>query len=532
METIDHNNIVVQCGIDFIAIHHLQLNIKMNDHATLTLSGTVKNGYLDEYQRKDIVGDSIKIYYIQDEEEISLFYGTIQIANFRYEGDYGYITLDGISNSYKFDQLKKCRSFQNIKQTYGQLLGSLGGANGSVIPIKGRDKKIPYPLIQYKETDWDFLLRLAGHFHTVLVPEVTGQLTQVAFGVPHGEKYDLNFITDYRVKRLNGRCDKQPVYKYQPSDLITYTVVCNLNMNLGDKVLFKGHQWIVLEKNLCFKQELLEMEYVLGSEYNCGIAYHDNSKLKGISLTGIVLWTGAEKIKLHLSIDEDQKIKEAYEYCYMPNTGNIMYSMPEKGATASLYFPNSSEASGIVINAIRDKSKEYPNSCRKSLSTPHKKRIGITPTDLMVETYQTEGESQMRISDKAGFFLSSELPVQIIGGNEIEIQSQGSISVMSSCYMLLSQTGTGNRVELAGNDIVLEAERFSCSARERKSLEHTVVGIKDEPLVSANMCGTLMGALPVGGGGQEAKVTAGIPMVCSTAGSVNGEQCIGWKVGN
>ena len=73
------------------------------------------------------------------------------------------------------DQVKRCRSFQDVGQTYSEVAQRVasGHPNGAVIPTVGLDKPLGVPVIQYRETDWEFLKRMASWClppHLVWVP--------------------------------------------------------------------------------------------------------------------------------------------------------------------------------------------------------------------------------------------------------------------------------------------------------------------------------------------------------------------------
>ena len=43
---------------------------------------------------------------------------------------------------------------------------------------------IPDFLLQYEESDWNFLVRLASHFHTFMVPDCRAAHGRAYFGIP------------------------------------------------------------------------------------------------------------------------------------------------------------------------------------------------------------------------------------------------------------------------------------------------------------------------------------------------------------
>ena len=84
------------------------------------------------------------------------------------------------------DQVKRSRSFQNVGQTYSEVAQRVasGCENGAVIPTVGLDKPLGVPVIQYRETDWEFLKRMASWCGGVVVPETHYAYPRIWFGFP------------------------------------------------------------------------------------------------------------------------------------------------------------------------------------------------------------------------------------------------------------------------------------------------------------------------------------------------------------
>ena len=76
--------------------------------------------------------------------------------------------------------------------------------------------------------------------------------------------------------------------------------------------------------------------------------------LEGAVITGRILETRQEFVKVHLGIDRAQDADSGYEFPWTPATGNLLYCMPEKGTKAAVYFGSADEASGSVIYAVRE----------------------------------------------------------------------------------------------------------------------------------------------------------------------------------
>ncbi len=114
------------------------------------------------------------------------------------EGHLLTVLICGIGETAKMDREKKKQSFQKSEMTYGQVVQKIARnyQGSTVIWNIGDDKNIDKPLIQYEETDWEFLIRLCSHLHEVIVPDLrTGKLG-LHFGMCMGREQNVYLQLD------------------------------------------------------------------------------------------------------------------------------------------------------------------------------------------------------------------------------------------------------------------------------------------------------------------------------------------------
>lgn len=82
--------------------------------------------------------------------------------------------------------MKKSRSFQNGALTYMEVAQRVlsGYGQSGVTDHATGGACIPEFLLQYEESDWVFLRRLASHFGTYLLADATDACGKVYFGIP------------------------------------------------------------------------------------------------------------------------------------------------------------------------------------------------------------------------------------------------------------------------------------------------------------------------------------------------------------
>ena len=146
-------------------------------------------------------------------------------------------------------------------------------------------------------------------------------------------------------------------------------------------------KWITAGKETVFKNGMLETQYWFGRTGDWKLPFIGNHRLQGVTLRGKVLRRVGERIKLWLDMDPEQPEEKAYWYPYLPDTGNILYAMPEKGVEMALYFPNDREKDGIVTHSFSEKEQEKRiwDTSIKKLETPDGKKIKICMDVCMID---------------------------------------------------------------------------------------------------------------------------------------------------
>ncbi|MBN1046104.1 late control protein D, partial [Clostridium botulinum] len=112
----------------------------------------------------------ININEVNERNSIRLFNGIVQnIRTTNVNGIY-YLEIQALTSSFKLDIKEKSRSFQNVDMTYDALINEIlkDYSGFSFTQNIGKGQAIGKPLFQYKETDWDFLKRIASELKSEL----------------------------------------------------------------------------------------------------------------------------------------------------------------------------------------------------------------------------------------------------------------------------------------------------------------------------------------------------------------------------
>lgn len=529
MEKISINNIIFTCSIELSGIKELSMEVEINNHGKIFIKGIISKKRYEEACKMKLLGKSFKLSYMKDGEQIPLFIGLIQEVKMEREGGLYEIYINGYSQSIKFDDDKKIRFFQDKRLTYRNVLDKIAGTGRIIHSIAGKGQKIPYSLLQYEETDWEFLKRLAGLLHTVIVADVMSGYMQIAFGMPKGAVYNLLCPDKYTLRRFIDKVGNQSAKNM--AEKRHCTVSWAEDIKLGDIVKFLNQSWVVCRKKMVLSNGLLEPEYELRDENSIGLPFIYHSGLQGLDLEGEVLETSEELIKIRTGFEDRSDTADLFSYVFLPETGNLLYSMPEPGAKVRLHFPMAMEEGCFIINSNRNHRVEYPVSEMKVMQTPEGKSIFMTPKRIALLALKRKRAVSICMEDTKGIDFTSAKTIRIRAGQNIKIKSGSSCMITSDSLISAEQRNTENRIEINGNCIKMSAEQYMYSTPMQKAMRSKEPQ-KIDFAACAALYGYAIGAIPNDvADDRDAAALAAIPIVCSADGMVTIADYIGWRSG-
>lgn len=430
------------CG-DICLKHLLQfcVNAEFNEHGRASFTGMISNK-----ERRNILEKETCFVTVHDETEI-LFVGYIQKYTIKCEGSIYYLKADCVSTSIMFDQRKKSRSFQNTKMTYGQVFKLMEKADRKILAIRDSNRIISYPIIQYEETDWEFIKRMARRLKTIVLSDMYHMSPQILVGmvqgktymVEKGSRYELEYDRKQWKRRLHLKVDKKP------------------DWNLCDKISYKGDQWIILKKSIRLIKGELEYEFWGEKEPLKEDGINENRCFQGLKLSGKVVQVTGERIRIKLDIDKENEEQKLYDYPYLPITGNGMYAMPETGSNVFLYFPDNEEKNAFVVDCLATDNSENRFPYNRHLKTPGEKVIAILQGEYRVES----GKNRIRVKNGEDTVLSSDSKIRFWSKGKCNIKSKGFIFARGKDYVHAGCEGENqDYLHLEGMECLIKAKHF------------------------------------------------------------------------
>lgn len=435
---ITYENLRIKNGFGLYKVLDLSMRIEANVHASAEFTGIVPKETAFSEIKKLLESHRVSIVNLDEneKEEIPiLFKGLTEDVTIDEEN--GYYTVHGriISGTQLLDRETKNRSFQDRHMTYQDVISEVlkDTAGAAVIFNMEQNPEIGRPLIQYRETDWAFILRLAGHLGVGIVPEVTLGEAMFWFGMRKSteriqftaeESMFYKETIELTYDEMDGKEDA-----LRRADCFCIEIDSTQRYKIGDHTTFTEKYLSICARfaklirgELIFTYHLAKPGYIIKK-------YAENAKITGMTLAGKVLKTWGEVVKIHLDIDERQALKTAYPYRWVTATGSLFYCMPKVGTRVELYFPDSDERNAYAIHCARTNNAlrcaEIGDYNKRYMTTEHQKRLYMFPEAMgLVGTSDNETPLQILQSDAIGMLFQSHQDIIILATKEIKIQAE------------------------------------------------------------------------------------------------------------
>lgn len=427
METITYSKMMFELPISYEYIKECSITERINEHVNVRIVGVLT----EEEQMSALEQVSMESMVHIYTDEFELFNGIVTNFEITYLNGVGEFVLCAADESIYLDIVKKSRSFQDINLTFAaiikQTIGEYSGdfANASQYTVYPQA-----PIIQYEETDWEFVKRMASYMGTYLQPEAKREGIQIYLGEHEGYKHSPT-IYEYVEKSENQsyvtKEDKEYITKTQNSKSIW--IHTSENYNMGDKIVMNQELYTIIEKTARMEKEQLMFTYCLQKNEDILVTIHHNKQIIGVSIEGTILAIKGDQLKLQLCIDEKQDEETAYPYpLAVPYTaeGNTgWYMMPQIGEQAFLYIPSEDESDAYISNVMHSEGESNPYMNEESehrIGTEDNKSLVMKKDELSIQS--ENNEFYITMMDNEGISIVSEEDIELVVGKNASFQGK------------------------------------------------------------------------------------------------------------
>ena len=408
--------IKVYSYLNITAVADFFMEIKPGEHGRVTLRGYLAG--MPDVGRLQEEAVRIMLQEDGDNREQVLFQGIIQSVHTFVENGVCQVILSALTSSIRLDQQERNRSFQKTKETYlGIMREVAGNVSGSGLSVE-----TGVPVIQYRETDWEFCRRMAAGAGQVLYADPASPEIRLWAGLEEkggtasfpADRYSVCVDETYYHMKSAGEGKKEFLY---------YRTESWENYEIGESSFYQGQRRYIFEKTAELVGGVLVFGYKLGGKCRFGQKRYANWKMAGVSLRGTVEKREKESVYLKLDIDGADG-KALHPYPWIPPTGNVMYCMPQEGTEAYLYFPEAEEESAYVVNEIHKSSCPiFADARNRGLVTEHGKKLQMYADVLGFAGGKEETVQECRMGEDGIHFGAGKGKLQVTGSGQITFRA-------------------------------------------------------------------------------------------------------------
>ena len=431
------------------------------------------------------------------------------------------VEITAISKSILLDRIPRYRSFQDPTLTYSaiaeEINGNYGTNDGKIVNVGEDMQAVPRMTIQYNETDWEYLKRIASY---------TGQPVMA-----YSDKVFVGFFKNMPAQTPNlkysqfGKRTKEERTYFKITGTEVYPVATPIKLKTRNRVLGEEveNDYYVLENKIYNEGNTLKCEYILGKQTDYFVDPIPHKKIRGAvieartvhiartdesksnhgrtdgssdNLEGRTI--GAKPLNKYIEKAENQNanVKERVKASdiavmtldltegllklgengqsfedkyagksYFPyvtpysqsNTG--FTPAPEANDRVALYFPNGNETHAIVLGAVNnDGNGRFTDVANRNY------HVGDSDFNMVLATNSLSTSAASSISQTASSISESADSISESAGsisNSAKNYSETVDGVKSVLAQNITQTSTQNTTITSNNDTTITSSGTS-----------------------------------------------------------------------
>ena len=455
-----HDVKVTGLSLDKILACEIQSHI--GEHSTLKLSGLVENEEEFLYGVSD--GQDIEVIIQGSEGTKILFSGIVTGVSITESGQMKTACVEGKSRSWLMDRTKHSRSFQNAHITFQALTQEiLKDYTGSSLIYTGDSQEIGNLIIQYEETDWDFLKRVLSLVGLALTPDSQKAGLKLFAGVPKFPETALSYTVLEMDKDMDSyyylKANKREVHA---ADFTQYIVSSEQLMGIFDTAAVQGQSLAVYAYQYSFEQQEMMGTYCLQSAKGLVVQASYPMHLIGAALMARVVRVSKNKIQAAMEIDGAHIERAVHWFPYSTLSaspdGSGWYCMPEIDDDVRIYFPSKQEAEAIALSAVSNYDAPQGGSDRmqdpnnRYFRTKYGQELALNADSVKLSC--NENKSSITILTDGTIRIQAQESVNVQAKEKITLHAENELSIRVKDQFLM-QSNQGGLVLSEGNKIII-----------------------------------------------------------------------------
>lgn len=437
----------------YIALQELTIRSAVNDHAKASVTMRIKDSNREQYMSLLMKQTWVKIIGVGEQSggtelRTILFCGMVTDFTFSQDGYETILKLQITSGTVMMDLKPHFRVFQNKDAKCADIYAKLTGSyqNGQVTCAEGAENRTQGVLIQYQETDWEFLKRVAGRKGLYLIPDTLKNGVKYTVGLPAGTKMTIDMnririkldVNEYLQKSRNG------MTSLQAADMTELIMEDREIHQIGDSIVYQNKAYFIWQILTRYDGAECVHTYYFRTKEAVRTLPMTHPAIVGCSFDAVITDVRQDKVRVEIKQDEwqaaDGKKWFLYSTVYSSADGTGWYCMPEIGDSVRMYVPEMEEDSFIISAVHKETDRARQNPDYKSFKTKYDKEILFTPDSILM----TNNKGMMvEMNDSEGITITSDKDIVIEAEDSLTISSgNASLLIAANDILQVKQGGT------------------------------------------------------------------------------------------
>ncbi len=450
-------------GIELAEVLDCEIRSRAGEHSTMVIRALVPQ---EDFVFEIPDCQSLEVLLREENAKTLLFSGVLTDVQVSEHGQMKTLRIEGKSRSWLMDREKHSRSFQDTGMTFQNLVREiLMGYEEADLNYAAEERELKSLIVQYEETDWEFLQRVLSQAGIMLTPDSRRPGLKLYAGVPSllesiGSYHVLGIEKDmagYYGLKANGR-------EVHTADFTRYKVASEQHMGIFGTVQIQGVSFVAHACRYSFVNQELQGVYEVQSAKGLAKSAVYPMHLIGVALNGSVVKVSGTKVQVAMEIDgNDNKKRALYWFPYSTlsasSDGSGWYCMPEIGDDVRVYFPSKNESEAIALSAVSNYSAQPHEEDRMSdpnsryLRTKSGQELALAPDYMKLSC--GNGLSEITIQTDGKVKIQAQSKVNATAQEEIALHAEESVMIHVSKGFIMNSL-SGGRIMSSEGDVTLQ----------------------------------------------------------------------------
>lgn len=346
-------------GLDYKELTGINITETAHAHGICELSFILSKS-LDAAQMLKL--DKTKITVKANKEII--FCGIVNRCELVEQADADILRVTLLSLSCQMESARKSKSYQSDKKKYSDIANDVAKSYSAAEIDCWKDETISELIYRDNLTDWDFLKNFAERYGQILFVDSKTDKLKISIGFKAFKEFTLEDFPKLLSRNISidffSRLEQNTYAGARTSYFFDTTLeISELNIGVGSAVKYENKTQAVIASRIYVTKNNLYNRITLRPAEGCRADAWDVMKHfdEFYYLTGKVLESKDNDVKIQFDCDESQNKDEALNIPFESNVNNYLYTMPDDGEKVLVYVDRIRQAAmtSLRTKAVEDK---------------------------------------------------------------------------------------------------------------------------------------------------------------------------------